>query len=208
MFRSRRTIYVRYPGGMRTTLMNRVRVVVCGDTAVGKSSIIHRFATGEFRTKTEQTIGGSFHSQCVKTGANENLCIELWDTAGSERYRSVIPSFFRNSAAVVIVYDVTSRETFTNLEFWLNFARENAPASAMIFIAANKIDLFDKRVVTMDEGHLFYEEHECKDFVEVSAATGEGIQNLFGMLTQVPPNGKAEMEVAQSAEKEKRSCSC
>lgn len=188
--------------------MKRIRAVVSGDASVGKSSIISRFITGEFRSNAQQTVGGSFHSQYVKTANREDLCIELWDTAGSERYRSVIPSFFRNAAAVVIVYDISKRDTFKNLEYWLEFVREHSPHGVAILLAGNKTDLDEQREVTTEEGHDFSKQHECTYFVEVSAATGENIDNLFAMLATVPPNGAAEMEVTQDQVEKKAGCGC
>jgi small GTP-binding protein len=152
---------------------------------VGKSSILKRFSTGEFK-KLNSTIAGAFHSQFVKYGG-ETVSLEIWDTAGSERYHAVIPSFFKSTAAVVIVFDVTNLESFENVGFWLDFARNNSPVEVKFFLVGNKIDL-SKRLVSFDDGTRKAAEIGCP-FIETSAKTGEGIDNLFSELANVPPNG-------------------
>lgn len=174
--------------------MNRVRVVLCGEASVGKSSILNRFSTGVFNSTLNSTVAGAFHTQYVRVNG-QTVSLEIWDTAGCERYHSVIPSFFKNAAAVVIVYDVTKRDTFENLDFWVNFSRNNAPEKVNLFIVANKVDLFESRQVKYDEGKGFSDHHECAGFEETSAKTGEGIENLFAMLAAVPPNGTVDVEV-------------
>jgi small GTP-binding protein len=188
--------------------MKRIRVAMCGDTMVGKSSLLRRFSTGNFTEKMVSTIAGSFHSQYVKH-MGETVSLEMWDTAGSERYHSVIPAFFKSAGAVIIVYDVTAQESFQNVGFWLDLSRNNAPVEAKFFLVGNKIDLSDKQVVTHEEGNDKAGEMGCP-FVETSAKTGEGIDILFSMLAMVPPNGFVETTVSGTAvidmDRKKKGC--
>jgi small GTP-binding protein len=174
--------------------MNRIRIVLCGEASVGKSSIINRFSTGSFQAMTNQTIAGAFH--CAKVRFNgETLVLEIWDTAGSERYHSVIPAFFRNAAAIVIVYDITARDSFTSVDYWSDFTKTNAPEGVPLFLVGNKVDLFDLRVVTFDEGKAWSEEHGLTAFAETSAKTGEFVDSLFALLAQVPPSGTVDSDI-------------
>ena len=164
--------------------MKRVRVVLCGDVAVGKSSIIQRFSQRKFVEGTT-TLAGAFHSQYVKI-ENQHISLEIWDTAGSERYYSVIPSFFRNASAVVLVFDLTNRESFNKLDFWYDFASRNSPSSIPIFLAGNKSDLFFNRIISNDEAHKFSESKFINSYFETSAKTGESIDDLFTSIALVP----------------------
>jgi small GTP-binding protein len=167
--------------------MKRVRVVLCGDASVGKSSIIRRFTTGQFENDISETVAGAFHSAVVRSN-QETIALELWDTAGSERYHSVIPTFFKAAAAVVIVYDVTIASTFESVNFWFDFARTNAPLSVPLFLVGNKIDLADQRKVSFARARGFAKTKDIQEFMETSAKTGQFITTLFALLTAVPPN--------------------
>jgi small GTP-binding protein len=187
-------IYLKASYDRIRTEMKRIRIVLCGEASVGKSSIISRFSTGTFQTMTNETIAGAFH--CAKVRFNgETLVLEIWDTAGSERYHSVIPSFFRNAAAVVIVYDITARDSFTNVDYWLEFTKTNSPEGVQLFLVGNKVDLFDLRVVTFDEGRALTETHKLSAFAETSAKTGEFVDSLFALLAAVPPSGTVDADI-------------
>jgi small GTP-binding protein len=170
--------------------MKRVRAVFCGDALVGKSSIIQRFSTKRF-SDTTSTVAAAFHSATVQI-ANQCVVLELWDTAGSERYHSVIPSFFRSASGVIVVYDVTIRETFERLRYWLEFARVHSPDGCEMFLVGNKIDLFRKRAVPYEEARS-YAEAQNVGYVEVSAKSGEAIDTLFALLAGLSGNGTVEI---------------
>jgi small GTP-binding protein len=174
--------------------MKRVRAVLCGEASVGKSSIIKRFSTGLFSDSIGGTIGGAWHSRYVRHEGHV-IALEVWDTAGSERYHSVIPAFFKNAAAVVIVYDLTCASTFQSVAYWIDFVHSNAPQGARLFLVGNKADLFARRAVQFQEAKAYADGHGFAAYVESSAKTGESIETLFGMLADVPPNGVVEGEV-------------
>jgi small GTP-binding protein len=173
--------------------MKRIRVVFCGDLSVGKSSIIKRFATGTFSDFVCETVAGVFHSQFVRLNG-ETISLEIWDTAGAERYHSVIPAFFKNAAAVVVVYDITARNSFEAIPYWVSFSHSNAPEGTRNFLVGNKTDLFAIRAVTYEEGIQSRNAHQFVAFTEMSAKTGEEVDNLFALLADVPPNGLIEAQ--------------
>jgi small GTP-binding protein len=175
----------------------RVRAVFCGETQVGKSSIIQRFSKNS-SSEVAPTVAGAFHSAVVSYDERP-VSLELWDTAGSERYHSVIPSFFRNASAVVIVYDITQRLTFERLTWWIEFTRVNSPSDALIFLVGNKNDLEDERTVTFDEGKEYSDDNHCAAHTETSAKTEDGIVTLFALLAASPGNGSIEVPCSAHA---------
>lgn len=186
--------------------MKRIRVLVCGDSTVGKSSIILRFSKNKFEKEANSTIAAAFHSQFVQLH-NEVVNLEIWDTAGSERYQSVITSFFHNAAVIVIVYDITSRTSFQNLDGWCEMARQNAPPDIPIIIAGNKVDLEKQRDIKYDEGKQYVDTKQLYGFVETSAKTGESIDLLFTQVASVPPNAVVESTSIQDVKVlDKNSC--
>jgi len=165
--------------------MKRVRVVLCGDVSVGKSSLIQRFSQRKFTEGLSSTLAGAFNSQYVKVD-NQLVCLEIWDTAGSERYRSVIPSFFRNVSAVIIVYDVTNRDSFDSLDSWVEFSKNNGPECVPLFIIGNKIDLFNHRAVSSDEAQIFCNTNNINFCFEASAKSGEFVDDIFSHVASIP----------------------
>jgi small GTP-binding protein len=165
--------------------MKRVRIVLCGEASVGKSSLLKRFASGEFTDSISSTVAGAFQSSYVKHNG-EVIALEIWDTAGSERYHSVIPSFFKNATAVVICFDLTSRVTFEALSYWTDFTTTNAPAEVRMFLVGNKIDLFAGRQVVYEEGSGYADRKGFVGYSETSAKTGQGVDDLFALLSSVP----------------------
>ena len=164
--------------------MKRIRAVFCGNTMVGKSSIIKRFSDNVFDANFKSTVGGSYIKKSIKIN-KETISLEVWDTAGSERFNSIIPSFFRNANVVAIIYDITDIESFNNLNFWIKFVADNAPQNVPIFIVGNKADLNEKRTVSFEEGHKFSVDNKADGFFETSAKTGEQIIGLFNNLASV-----------------------
>lgn len=158
--------------------MKRVRGVLCGEATVGKSALLRCFQNQPFQENLTSTIAGAFFSKTV-TVHDEQINVEIWDTAGSERYHSVIPSFFRSASAIAIIYDITNRDSFTNLKFWYQFSQANAPPGTPIFIVGNKVDLEARRVVKYEEGKLYMQSIEAAAFLETSAKTGEAVEGLF-----------------------------
>ena len=164
--------------------MKRVRGVLCGEASVGKSALLRCFSDQPFQENSTSTIAGAFYSK-ILTIKNQQVNLEIWDTAGSERYHSVIPSFFRNASAIAIIYDITNRASFENLKFWSEFVSMNAPPDAVIFIVGNKVDLEENRVVSYEEGKRFCQSIEAHSFLETSAKTGEAVDGLFTLFANV-----------------------
>ena len=160
----------------------KYKVVIVGDTFTGKTSIINRACFDKEPIDDEQTtIGASTHEYLPKTTETECRLV-LWDTAGQERYRSIVPMYFQEASLIVVVFDVTKRQTFENLPYWLSSIVESDAQKVPIMIAGNKVDLVDDRNVSHIEAKEWSENvKECKivAYMETSAKTGEGISEIF-----------------------------
>ena len=142
-----------------------LKIVLIGESSVGKTSIINQFIEKTFQEYLQSTVGGTFNSKLIRCeDLNKTLKLEIWDTAGQERYRSITKTYYSSSQGLVFIYDITKRETFDNLDEWINNAKESLgnENNYLIFLIGNKLDLAeenpDKREVTVEEG-----ESKCKE---------------------------------------------
>ena len=155
----------------------KYKLIFLGDQSVGKSSILNRFLNDTFLEDYQATIGLDFQSKNVQID-NQDIHLLLYDTAGQEKFRSLIPMYTRDANIILLVYDISNKESFNNLSLWLKDLTNINFDEVIFCIVANKIDLNDKRLVTKEEGEKFAEEHDFI-FQEISAKTGEGFSELF-----------------------------
>ena len=154
------------------------KMIIIGDSGVGKSCLSIRGTKDVFEPMYSPTIGFEFMAFYVKVNG-QTIKLQIWDTCGQEVYRSLISSFYNNSSLAIIVYSIDSKESFNNLEFWLNELRVKANPDINIFVIGNKCDLEDKRQITKDMAREFCENNKIKLFLETSAKTGFNAQNIF-----------------------------
>lgn len=158
------------------------KYVIVGHSSVGKSAILVRFTDNIFKEDYLTTIGVDFKFRKLKIDSN-TYKLQIWDTAGQEKYQTITKTFYKNSQAVVIVYDVSCKNTFTDLkEIWLKEIRKNCDEDVIIFLIGNKIDK-NNREVTKEEAESFAKEENIF-YGETSAKSGEGIEKVFIELTQ------------------------
>ena len=153
------------------------KIIFLGDQSVGKSSILNRFYQDRFEPDYQATIGLDFQSKNVQID-NQDIHLLLYDTAGQEKFRSLIPMYTRDANIILLVYDVTSKDSFTHLSQWLKDLTNIKKEEVIFAVVGNKIDLEDKREVSAEEGQNYAKEHEFL-FAEVSAKTGNGFSELF-----------------------------
>ena len=161
----------------------RYKVVFLGETSVGKSSIVSRFTRDEFFEFRERTIGAAF--QC-KTINLENDCIvkmEFWDTAGQERYRSLAPMYYRAAKAAFIVYDITNKGSLDNAKSWIKEVTMKGEPDSVIVLLGNKMDIINRQI-ECEEVASFAKANNVI-FSEVSAKTGENINNIMTIVAKV-----------------------
>ena len=154
------------------------KLIIIGDPSVGKSCLALRAINGTFESLYTPTIGFGFFTFYLKID-NLNVKLQVWDTCGQETYCSLTDNYFRNASLAFIVYSIDSKESFNNLEFWLNELRVKANPDINIFVIGNKCDLEDKRQITKDMAKEFCENNKIKLFLETSAKTGFNAQNIF-----------------------------
>merc|ERR1712205_48184 len=135
-------------GKRRQTSMNssggskvvQFKLVLLGDSAVGKSSLVLRFVRGQFFEYQESTIGAAFLTQTVALN-DTTVKFEIWDTAGQERYRSLAPMYYRGAAAAIVVFDITNKESFNGAKSWVKELQRRGDPNVVIALAGNKADL-------------------------------------------------------------------
>ena len=155
------------------------KVVLIGETGVGKTSIITQFIDQTFQEDLQTTTGGTFSTKSVQCDNGKVLKFEIWDTAGQERYRSLATMFYKDANAAIMVYDVTRKETFEELKnYWAGQVKDNAPEKIILVIAGNKSDLIEQETVDEGEARNFAKELNAI-FISTSAKSSEGINNLF-----------------------------
>ena len=154
------------------------KVVVIGDSNVGKSCLTGRAVNDKFDTQYSPTIGFEFLTLCVKID-NRIVKLQIWDTCGQEIYRSLIKSFYRNASLAMIVYSIDSKKSFNNINEWIKDIRMNCIPDVRIVLIGNKKDLEDKRQVSYEEAKRFKDENQLFYFEETSAKTGVNVKNVF-----------------------------
>ena len=156
------------------------QILLIGDSSVGKTSLIQRYANGIFKEEYLATVGLDFYTKQEAIN-NINVLVRLWDTAGQERFKSLTPNYFKNAEWVIITYDITSSQSFENLKFWINSIKTNLGEKNIIIpiiIVGNKLDMEDMRDITREEAEKFAKENKYKYF-ETSAKTGEGVDDAI-----------------------------
>ncbi|XP_071728724.1 ras-related protein RABH1e-like [Rutidosis leptorrhynchoides] len=149
-------------------------LIILGDQSVVKTSIITRFMYDKFDTTYQATIGIDFLTKKMYL-EDRTFVLQLWDTSGQERFRSLLPSFIRDSSVALIVYDVTNRQSFLNTAKWMEEVRNERGTDILIFLVGNKCGLVDKRQVSFEEGDGKAREFRVT-FIETSAKTGYNIK--------------------------------
>jgi len=161
------------------------KLVLLGDTSVGKSSIVIRFVKGQFSEYQESTIGAAFLTQSVPLN-DCTVKFEIWDTAGQERYHSLAPMYYRGAAAAIIVFDITSQETFSRAKSWVKELQAQKSQEVVIALAGNKSDRESERQVATDEANNYATENGLL-FMETSAKANINIRELFLSIARKLP---------------------
>ncbi|CAK9170848.1 unnamed protein product [Ilex paraguariensis] len=160
------------------------KVVLIGDSAVGKSQILARFARNEFSLDSKATIGVEFQTRTLVI-QHKSVKAQIWDTAGQERYRAVTSAYYRGAVGAMLVYDITKRQTFDHVTRWLEELRGHADKNIVIILIGNKTDLEDQRAVPTEDAKEFAEK-EGLFFLETSALEATNVETAFlTVLTEI-----------------------
>mmetsp|Transcript_2715 Transcript_2715/g.5844 ORF Transcript_2715/g.5844 Transcript_2715/m.5844 type:complete len:236 (-) Transcript_2715:62-769(-) len=163
------------------------KLVLLGDASVGKSSILTRFLENKFSDGIETTVGAAFSTKTIEA-RNRQVKFEIWDTAGQERFRSLAPMYYRGASGAVVVYDQTSQVTFERAQEWVRQVMQTSTnPNIVIALAANKMDLADKRQVPIERAEAFAT-REGLLLSETSAKTGRNVARLFETIAEHLPD--------------------
>jgi len=161
------------------------KLVLLGDSAVGKSSLVLRFVKKQFFEYQESTIGAAFLTQTVPVD-DYVVKFEIWDTAGQERYHSLAPMYYRGAATAVVVYDITNRQSFVRAKSWVKELQRQGNPNIVIALAGNKTDKADQRQVDTDEAKTYADDNNIF-FMETSAKTNHNVAELFKTIAKKLP---------------------
>lgn len=165
-------------------MSSKHKIVLLGETGVGKTSLVSRFVNNRFTNMTESTIGGAFSTKYVDLDDNQ-IILNIWDTAGQERYRSISSFFYRGAVGCLCVFDVTDRKSFLMLSTWIKLFKEgNESQKYIIIIVGNKFDADkNKWQITEKEVKEYANENDCL-YIFTSCFTGDNIQKTFNLLAE------------------------
>ncbi|KAJ3695451.1 hypothetical protein LUZ60_000828 [Juncus effusus] len=175
----------------------QAKLVLLGDMGTGKTSLALRFVKGQYYDCQESTIGAAFFSQIISL-SEAIVKFDIWDTAGQERYHSLAPMYYRGAAAAIVVYDISSSESFTRAKKWVEELQRQENTYLITALVGNKVDLQTKRKVQTEEGMQYAEENGLF-FIEASAKSAENVNELFYEVAKrlvkarPPPPRKAGM---------------
>ncbi|CAM8921169.1 unnamed protein product [Rhodiola kirilowii] len=156
------------------------KVVIIGDSAVGKSNLLSRYARNEFDANSKATIGVEFQTQIVEIDGKE-VKAQIWDTAGQERFRAVTSAYYRGAFGALVVYDISRRNTFESVPRWLDELDTQSETTVAKMLVGNKSDLESIRDVSMEEGRQLAEEKGLF-FMETSALNSSNVRTAFEMV--------------------------
>jgi len=159
------------------------KFIIIGDEAVGKTCLLLQFTDKRYRTTHQVTVGVEFGSKTVDVGG-KIIKLQCWDTAGQDRFRSIVRSYYRGAAGALLVYDITRRESFEHISQWLTEARNHADPDLVITLVGNKCDKAQDRQVTFEEGRSFAQRYGLY-FVETSAVTGHMVDQAFHVTARL-----------------------
>jgi len=162
------------------------KLVLLGESAVGKSSLVLRFVKDQFDDYRESTIGAAFLTQTVTLDDQTTVKFEIWDTAGQERYKSLAPMYYRNANCAVVVYDITQSASLEKARSWVRELQRQADPSIVIALCGNKTDLNARRQVSQEEAKKYADE-EGLMWGETSAKSGEGVSDIFTAIAKKLP---------------------
>ena len=160
------------------------KVVLIGDSGVGKSNLLSRFTRNEFCLESKSTIGVEFATRSLEVDG-KTIKAQIWDTAGQERYRAITSAYYRGAVGALLVYDITKSETYADVEKWLKELRDHADANIVIMLVGNKSDLKHLRCVQAEDANTFAAK-EGLSFIETSALESTNVESAFqNILTEI-----------------------
>jgi Rab family protein len=176
---------------------NAIKLVLLGDSGVGKTSIVSQYVSGNAPENVNPTIGAAFVTKEVSV-EGQNLELLIWDTAGQEVYRGLAPMYYRSALIAIIVFDVSNQESYNSVNYWIKELQTNVEENIVIIVCGNKIDLEEKRVVNFQAASAAAVEQGVL-YAETSASSGTGIDRMFqvAISAHLKKSGKVNSDATQ-----------
>lgn len=163
-----------------------IKLLMVGDSGTGKSNILLQFTDNIFSPSFISTIGIDFKIKTIVIN-NKKIKLQIWDTAGQERFRTITTAYYRGAMGIMMIYDITDEKSFNNVHYWIKSIEQHSNENVEIILIGNKIDMKEKRAITFEQGSRlaqhYSKEKEVK-FFEVSAKTGENINEAYSFLAE------------------------
>ena len=194
-------------------IITELKVVLLGDSRVGKTCIVGKFVTGNTLETTQPTVGVAFLSKTI-TVDDKDYKLNVWDTAGQEQYRGMAPMYYRNSKIAIICFDITCSQSYDSVQYWIEELRRNIEEDITIIICGNKCDLESERQISFESASKAAEEQNAL-YCETSAVTGAGIDRMFQLAVSrtieriegvLPCEDEGGVSLDQTNQKPKKKC--
>ena len=182
------------------------KYIIIGDTGCGKSCILNQFVEKQFNPDHDITIGVDFGTNIITSKDGKKIKIQVWDTAGHERFISITRSYYRGSAVAIIVFDLTRLDTFINIKKWFDEITKTCHKKTVIILVGNKCDLTHKRQVSEEIARNLADEYGCL-YIEVSAKTSYKVESIFRITMEQVLDNMEKGFVTPSDEKGIKECS-
>ena len=190
------------------------KVLLLGDSSVGKTCFLLRYCDRTFQEAHLSTIGLDYRLKTMTLKNNKNIKLQIWDTAGQDRFRALTKNYYKGANGIILIYDISTTQTFENVKVWINQIKEEANANVIIYLVGNKIDLpKDKRTVSEEEGQKLADEYKFL-FKEASAKEGTNVNEIFQELVEKidaeakpeMPNTEKKNQLYQAKDKKRNCC--
>ena len=159
------------------------KVLLLGDSTVGKTCFLMRYTDNTFQEIHMSTIGLDYRLKSMTLKSGKNVKVQIWDTAGQDRFRAITKNYFKGAHGIILIYDVTNQLSFDNVSNWINQIKEEASDKVTIFLVGNKIDDVENRKIQTESGKNLAENFQLQ-FYETSAKTGENVEKTFQALVE------------------------
>lgn len=169
------------------------KLLLIGDSGVGKTSVLFRFSDDAFNSTFISTIGIDFKIRTIELG-DKKIKLQIWDTAGQERFRTITTAYYRGAMGILLVYDITNEKSFENIKTWIKNIEQHASADVEKMILGNKCDMEDKRKITKEQGEQLAKEYNVK-FMETSAMNRTNVEKAFTEIASDIKNKMDQKEV-------------
>jgi len=188
------------------------KFIIIGSSGVGKTALMKRLVENTFSADSQSTIGVEFDSTSIEVDG-QSIKLQIWDTAGQERFRSIAKAYFRNAIGVILVFDITERKTFDDVNMWLNDVHTLCDPAAVVILVGNKSDLASSRTVTLTEAENFAAHHQLT-YIETSARIGDNVRDAFTRVataiyrkdSKTPKHPSGPMQATGNAKKKEGCC--